>query len=412
MLKNKLFRYGIFFIPLIFVFSQCINLKKKEDPRGSEYAGSATCIKCHKDVYDSYLHTAHFIASSPADSNSILGSFKSGSNQFIFSHHIKVAMEKRKSGYYQVTYADGKPTQAERFGVTFGGVKGQSFAYWYANELFQLPISYVTKAHTWINSPGYQSSEPDYERQITSRCLGCHMSYAQSEPGKLPIFSLHPEGFDRNSIIYNIDCERCHGPAAEHVKFQTENPEVKEAKYIRTYQSLTREQKISMCAVCHSGANNIMLKPTFGFKPGDTLSNYMKVVPSNLSANYENIDVHGDQRGMLATSRCYLMSNMDCATCHDTHRNERGDSLLYAQRCLNCHNAETAHQGKLSTQLSAAMIKSNCIACHMPAHPSKLIIAGQSGAMIHTHHIAIYSAETQKVLTYLKIKNTYTAKVH
>jgi len=404
MKNNKLLRFGIVIIPLALVFSQCFNLKKKEDPRGKQYAGSATCVNCHKDIYSNYLHTAHFMASSPADSNSIQGSFTKSLNEFVFSPHTKVVMDKRKSGAYQITYIDGKSTQAERFAITFGGVKGQTYAYWYANELFQLPISYVDNAHKWVNSPGYNADEPDYERMITSQCLGCHMSYAKVEPGKLPIFSPHPEGFDRNSIIYNIDCERCHGPAAEHVKFQMDNPTVKEAKYIATYKSLTREQKINMCAVCHSGANSIMVKPTFGFKPGDTLSNYMKIPPENLSSNYKEIDVHGDQRGMLATSRCFAMSAMDCATCHDTHHNERGNTVLFANRCLNCHNDASAHQCKLNGQLSATLLKNNCISCHMPASPSKLIVAGKSGAMVHTHHIAVYPDETQKILGYLKLK--------
>jgi hypothetical protein len=407
MLKNRLLKFGIFVILPVFVLVQCFNLKNDEkDPRGKEYAGSATCVSCHKSIYGSYLHTAHFIASAPADSNSIQGSFANGSNELVFNPHIKVVMDKRASGAYQITYQNGKSTQAERFAITFGGVKGQTYAYWFSNELFQLPVSYISGTHQWVNSPGYQSTEPDYERMITSQCLGCHMSYAKIEPGKLPLFVQHPEGFDRKSIIYNIDCERCHGPAAEHVKFQTENPNVKEAKYIAAYKSLSREQKINMCAVCHSGANNVIIKPTFGFKPGDTLSHYMKIVPSNLSSNYKDIDVHGDQRGMLATSKCFAMSTMDCTTCHNTHQNERNDTLLYAARCLNCHSdINSNHLSKFNNQLSMAMLKNNCIACHMPASPSKLIVAGQSAAMVHTHHIAVYPEETQKILGYLKAKD-------
>jgi hypothetical protein len=230
------------------------------------------------------------------------------------------------------------------------------------------------------------------------------MSYAKVEPGNLPLLVPHPVGYDKNSVIYNIDCERCHGPAAEHVKFQTENPGIKEARYIATYKSLSREQKINMCAVCHSGANNIMFKPTFGFKPGDTLSHYMKILSSNLSANYKEIDVHGDQRGMLATSKCFMMSNMDCATCHDTHQNERNDTLLYATRCMTCHDAGTSHPCKMAGRMDIASLKSNCISCHMPASPSKLIVAGKAGAMVHTHHIAVYPEEAQKIFNYLGVK--------
>ena len=408
---NKLFRLGIIFmVPFILIFSQCLSFKKNEDPRGDAYAGSATCVNCHKNIYSSYVHTAHFLSSGPADINTVQGSFALDKNIQRFDAHTQVRMEKRKSGLYQVTYKDGKITQSGRFDLFFGSVKGQSYAYWYANELFQLPISYVANAHQWINSPGYQSNEPDYERMITSQCLGCHMSFAKSQKGVLPLFSQNPEGFAKDSNIYPIDSERCHGPAAEHVKFQTENPEIKEAHNIATYKSLSRDQKVNMCAICHSGANNVMLKATFLFKPGDTLSKFMRVVPSNLSVNYKSIDVHGDQTALLQSSKCYINSSMSCATCHDTHQTQRDNTLLFAARCMTCHT--TSNKCKLSNQLNAAQLSQNCISCHMPSFSSKLIIAGESGALVHTHHITVYKDEAQKVLNWLKASNTRALTIH
>lgn len=403
MSKTKLILFGAVLIPMVIALSECLNTKKAPDPRGKDYAGSASCVSCHKSISESYLHTAHFISSQPADSVTIQGDFGKGHNEITYNPHTTVVMDKRKSGFYQIAYHDGKKGESGRFDIVFGGVKGQTYAYWLANELFQLPVSYVNDAQKWINSPGYQNSDPDFERMITSQCLGCHMSYAKVVPGKLPLFVQNPEGFDRATMIYNIDCERCHGPAEEHVKFQTANPTVKEAKYIATYRSLTREQKISMCAVCHSGANNVMLQPTFGFKPGDTLSKYMKIVPANLSADYRDIDVHGDQAGMLATSKCFISTNMSCATCHNTHQNERDKQVLFAARCMSCHTKSSDHECKLSGKLPPALLTSNCIDCHMPAFASKLIVAGKSGAMVHTHHIAVYPEETKKILKYLKL---------
>ena len=405
MSKTKLILFGLILIPLIIGLSECLSPEKAPDPRGEEYAGSVSCVSCHKNTYKSYLHTAHFNSSQLADSSSIQGNFAAGSNELVFNSHTKVVMDKRKSGSYQITYHDGKMGESGRFDIVFGGVKGQTYAYWLGNELFQLPVSYVSNARRWVNSPGYQNNEPDYERMITSQCLGCHMSYAKVEPGKLPLFVQNPEGFDRKTIIYNIDCERCHGPAAQHVKFQTENPDVKEAKYIATYKSLTRVQKVNMCAVCHSGANNVMLKPTFGFKPGDTLSNYMKIVPANLSSNYKDIDVHGDQAGMLATSKCFISSNMSCANCHNTHVDERDNKLLFAARCMTCHTENKGNTCKLGDQLTPALLTNNCIDCHMPPFASKLIVAGKSGAMVHTHHIGVYPEEAKQILNYLRSKN-------
>ena len=402
MSKKKLVRSAIFIVPLLFIFSQCIKFKS-EDPRGKAYAGSAACVSCHKNIYSSYLHTAHFMASQPASAETIQGSFDKGKNAFEFNPSLKVVMDKRDTGFFQTSYANGKAEQSQRFAISFGGIKGQTYAYWFANELFQLPISYVSNVHQWINSPGYDNSRVAFERMINIQCLDCHLSYAKQVPPDLPGFYSGAEGFERNSLVYSIDCERCHGPSEAHVKFQTENPNEKKAQFIVSVKSLTRAQKINMCAICHSGLGSLKLKSTFAFKPGNAVDTLMTQHRFNNAVDYTNIDVHGNQQGLLAGSKCFIKSNMDCNTCHNTHVNERDKVLLYANRCLTCHNTSEIHKTSgITSQLTSAMLTNNCISCHMPAFPSKLIIAGQSGALVHTHHIAIYPHETEKVLALIK----------
>ncbi len=405
MYKKKIVRLAIILLPLSFILSQCFtnNSSIKDDPRGTNYAGSATCISCHKNIYKSYLHTAHFMASGPASDSTIRGSFAKDSNEFVFNPHLKVVMDKRDSGFYQTSFVNGKADQSHRFDISFGGVKGQSYAYWFTNELFQLPVSYECRVHKWINSPGYEPDRVVFERVVNTRCLDCHVSYIKSAKPELPGFYEGVEGYEKKSLIYSIDCERCHGPSAEHVKFHTDNPGEKKAKFIITFSSLTRDQKINMCAICHSGAGNRMLKPTFEFKPGDTLAKYM-VVNNKLPLDYKNIDVHGNQKALLASSKCFIKSNMDCSTCHDTHVKDRDMPTLYAGKCMTCHSSDSHIQCKLTGQLSSSMLINNCVSCHMPAFPSKTIVVGQAGAMVHTHHIGIYPEEAQKILTYLKTK--------
>ena len=48
------------------LFSKCVQPTQATDPRGKAYAGAATCVQCHKSVYDSFLGTAHFKATSLA----------------------------------------------------------------------------------------------------------------------------------------------------------------------------------------------------------------------------------------------------------------------------------------------------------------------------------------------------------
>ena len=73
------------------------------------------------------------MASQPANSNTIQGSFGKGLNEFVFNANLKVVMDKRDSGYFQTGFENGKATQSQRFDVVFGGIKGQTYGYWLTN---------------------------------------------------------------------------------------------------------------------------------------------------------------------------------------------------------------------------------------------------------------------------------------
>ena len=148
-------------------------------------------------------------------------------------------MEKRADGYYQAGYAKGVEKIAKRFDITVGPATiGQSYLYWQNQNLFQLPISYFAAADQWSNSPGFPN-DVVFDRPITARCMECHTTFMETSPKG----SLEPHDFDRNKMILSIDCERCHGPAKQHVEFQTNNPQIKEAKYIVNTEKLEQAAK-------------------------------------------------------------------------------------------------------------------------------------------------------------------------
>jgi hypothetical protein len=398
----------IFSIPLIVILSECNFFRAAappQDPRGPQYAGASTCVKCHKNVFSDYLHTAHFSTSQQATESTISGAFSAGANTFVFNKNLKVMMEKRDSGLFQVSYLEGKPIDARRFAITFGGIKAESYLYWRGNALYQLPISYFKNMHSWTNSPGYDSARADFSRPITIGCLECHSSYIK-ELAEQTHRGQTVTAFDKSSLILGIDCERCHGPSSDHVFYQTNHPEDKRAKYIITYASLSRARKINMCAVCHSGSTGVMLRSTFGFKPDDNLSDY-KIEDIFQTTDPNKLDVHGNQSRLLTSSKCFMMSNMDCATCHNIHSNERQQISLYSQKCMSCHSDATHNFCTLAAQIGT-IIKTNCIDCHMPAKPSNIIAVKASGRenvipyLVRSHHITIYPNESQNVLNNFK----------
>ena len=46
------------------------------------FAGSESCAGCHKDIYNSHIHTAHYLTTRPALQQYIKGSFETGKNEF------------------------------------------------------------------------------------------------------------------------------------------------------------------------------------------------------------------------------------------------------------------------------------------------------------------------------------------
>ncbi len=398
-------------ISCVFIFIQCINnsadsneSKQKKTTVANDrtvnfgqFAGSETCGKCHQKIYESHLKTSHFLTSKPASEQYIKGSFEKNKDIFLFHPGLIVAMEKRDSGLYEVAYSEGVEKVARRFDIVMGsGTKGQTYAYWKDNELFQLPISYLTSAGEWANSPGFPN-KVIFNRPITSRCLECHSTYANviSPPNK------EPEEFNHYQVLYGVDCEKCHGPAAKHVDYQTKNPTVLIGRYIINPGKFARQQSLDLCGLCHGGRLQ-KTKPSFEFISGDTLSNFF--VPSTAGPTTKEIDVHGNQLGLLKESKCFKMSaTLTCVTCHNTHINERGQVTVFSQRCMTCHNKEHGTFCKINPA-KVSSISSNCIDCHMPRQPSMSVALMLSGhdvptaALIHTHDIKVYPAETKKFI--------------
>lgn len=387
-------------ISTVFFFARCMQEPQTNDPRGEAYAGSEKCAGCHKLISSSYAHTAHYLSTTIASEASIEGRFSKDSNELFVNDSTRIMMEKRDSGLYQVLYINNKEMISRRFDLVMGIVKGQTYLSWHGNGLFQLPVSYITALHRWSSSPGYALADLHFDRSITKDCFECHSSFANRDDQGLLDFRL-----DQSGWVFNIDCERCHGPASAHVQFHEKNPDEKKAAYMVSFKTLSRQQKIDLCAVCHSGNNNILLKSRFAFKMGDTLTSYMIPISSG-----NQLDVHGNQTQLLSQSKCYRMSDLVCATCHNTHVNERGNENIYNGHCQDCHSPGN-HFCKIATDTNMVFIKNNCTNCHMPAQASSSIRVQASihstrsiPTMVVNHRIAIYPEESAKVLTSYQVQ--------
>lgn len=371
------------------------------DPRGTDYAGSESCIQCHKTQYETAFHSSHFKATAPGTKENILGYFTKGKNTFVYDKNTKLVMEERNDSLYQVLYKNGKEVEAHSFDILFGTKHAQTSAFWQNNYTYELPISYYKSLNSWATSPGYPATAANFTRKIEKECYACHSSniasrYVTTSSDSITFMNRDVEDFmNPKTVVYGIDCERCHGPAKQHVQKHLKFPDLKIAQNITSFKNLNRQQKLDACALCHSGNDKLKLKSRFQYKPGDNLLDYFREhTASNDSIHY---DVHGNQLGLLSQSKCFKKSEaMDCMTCHNPHKNASENLASYSKICMSCHQGLKHNETTLKT-MSGSLLASNCVTCHMPKQMSNAIkfqLSNDkkvSNYSLRTHKIGIYT---------------------
>jgi predicted CXXCH cytochrome family protein len=385
----------------LFLLSNCTNKDKDYiDPRGATFAGSESCLECHPKIYNDALKSSHYKASEAASINNVLGNFSTGHNTYVYDKDTKIVMENRNNKLFQVYYKNGKEVKAYRFDIVMGAKNAQTSLFWDNDKVYELPLSYYTAVNNWGTSPSYPPNQPNFKRLISLDCFQCHSSYIElkhknTETENYFGTELLEETMKKESLVLGIDCERCHGPAKEHVNYHKANPEEKSAKKIVVHTTLNTDQKLTGCVICHSAAEPI--KSRFKFIPGNTLTDFYK---SATAGFYPQADVHGNQYELLAESKCFVISKtMDCTSCHNPHTSEIESIAVQSEKCLSCHTE--VKKNFCTTKVAKGIsLKENCIDCHMPKKASGVIgfyLSGKSEMspyLLRTHKIGIYPQES------------------
>jgi len=302
-------------------------------------------------------------------------------------------MERRDNRFFETAVAGWPGKYVRRKAaidlVIGSGVRGQSYLSWKGDQLFELPVSYWSDGHRWINSPGYENGTMDFSRPVLPRCLECHATYIRQR-------SSNPLGdtYDHESLIVGVSCETCHGPGRDHADRERKAAanSVTTVPGILNPASLSRDRQVDICALCHNGLRDEQLAPSFSFTPGEELSKFLQPDSDQLA---QTPNVHGNQVGLLKRSRCYLLSpKMNCSTCHNIHAPER-PAAEYSARCLNCHQIKSCDMSKSM----GAKIAEDCIDCHMPLESTTAVVSETAGELIRpkmrTHWIKVYPTRRQ-----------------
>jgi tetratricopeptide (TPR) repeat protein len=191
------------------------------------------------------------------------------------------------------------------------------------------------------------------------RCLYCHVTNFRAfrDPDKL---AGGPEAADPG-----IGCERCHGPAAVHIRAaEIDFPD----QAIVNVGRLSAEDVTVQCRDCHIVAD-----------------------ASVIAKNPESPEYVRSPGATMTFSRCYTESSggMSCLTCHDPHRDSERSPAFYEQKCLSCHSVNPEEiRSKGSFQIVACPVNpaNDCLSCHMPKVRMPVLHTSLTDHYIRVHH--------------------------
>ena len=339
----------------------------------SVYTDSKRCAECHREIAANYARTG--MARSfyiPASVNKIED--YAGTPEYYHalsdSHY---AMTIRNGQYFQRRWqldAAGKEIDVEELSIDYVmGSGNHARSYLHRTErgmLIELPLGWYPNlggnpdSGAWGMVPGSDTAHPQTRRFVSYKCMFCHNGYpnipaGNDAPGSDPVFA--------GALPTGIDCQRCHGPGAEHVRTAGRAAMVNPAK-------LSPERRMEVCMQCHmettSGRIPAVLQAfdrgTFSYIPGQPLGDFAISFDHAPGTGHEGKFEAVSSVYRLRQSRCFLESagKLECATCHDVHRIPRGEEAVrkYSSVCLQCHTDR--HPAGVSATAA------DCITCHMP----------------------------------------------
>ncbi|MBT1063974.1 tetratricopeptide repeat protein [Bowmanella sp. Y26] len=350
------------------------------------YVGGASCKQCHSTEYQAWQNSHHDKAMQPASALTVLGNFNNTKFEYF---GVQSRFYKRGDTFYVETDGPDGELQEYPIAYTFGVYPLQQYLIAFPGGRLQaLNLVWDSRekeqgGQRWFHLYPDENIRHDDELHWTGlnqnwnyMCADCHSTNLNKN------YDLDTDSYHTSWTDINVNCEACHGPASEHLRW-AENPE----KYVNSsgkgfsfqfdQQAVWRfinpdstaaqrfpteisRKEVETCAACHS--RRTTSHP--GTLPGDPLLEHFQ--PSLLTPPLYHVDgqVNGEVYvyGSFAQSKMY-QAGVTCSDCHDPHSLKLRASGN--QICAQCHlptkfDTQTHHLHKQGSE------GAQCINCHMP----------------------------------------------
>jgi tetratricopeptide (TPR) repeat protein len=338
------------------------------------YAGTASCRECHEKFYKLWAPSHHGLAMQPVTPEFL--------KTKVELQKTTIAVKERR---YQAIFHGGQGIvreqgeQGEKSYPMAHAMGGKNVYYFLTplekGRLQVLPVAYDVRKKEWFDTTASMirhfgegaRTEPVSWRDplltFNIACYSCHISQLATN------YDLKSDTYHTVWAEPGINCETCHGPAAEHNRVCQEAPKgtvPKDLKIIRGGRDFTVEQNNATCAPCHAK----MVPLTTSFMPGERFFDNFDLV------TLEDRDFYPDGRDLgenftetlWRLSPCAKSGKLSCLHCHTSSGRYRfKDEAKANQACLPCHKERVE---KAAAHINHPADKpgtpQNCIACHMP----------------------------------------------
>jgi len=342
---------------------------------GSPYAGATACATCHAEQHRKWSQSRHSKMVQPATAAGVKGDFARGRIQLRGASY----QVRQRAGAYYITesYLTGKP-QEHRVDYTLGNRRIQHYLTTLPDgRVIVLPPSWDILRKDWFHN--LDIADPDevsgvqvsgVQVQVWNKgCYGCHVSQEEKN------FDAAKGQYQTVWLDFGTNCERCHGPGAEHVAhYSAAEPPPGPARDIVLQTRLDATRNTMVCGQCHS-FRDIYVN---GFTAGSDYYDFFLPIleynqpedkdpaywPDGRTRRFSN-DAFG-----LWQSECFLRGGVTCVACHiNAHETEieRNPQLRPDANalCTQCHQA-IAKSVAPHTHHAERSAGSSCVECHMP----------------------------------------------